>query len=88
MLFEHIKYASRGPPTKSSLNNVLTRPCFLALCNIILIKGFLRLEIAIEHELHHHVDRLVPCANTQEFDDIAVVKPGDHGVSHGDVDND
>ena len=55
---------------------------------LILIKGFLRLEIAIEHELHHHVDRLVPCANTQEFDNITVVKPGDHGVSHGDVDND
>ena len=34
MLLEHIKYASRGPPTKNSLNNVLTRPCFLALCNI------------------------------------------------------
>ena len=34
MLFEHIKYASRGPATKNSLNNVLTRPCFLALCNI------------------------------------------------------
>ena len=44
-----------------------------------MIKGFLRLEIAIEHELHHHVDRLLPCANTQEFDDITVVKPGDHG---------
>ena len=45
---------------------------------IILIISFLRFEIAIEHELHDHVDGLVPGADAEQLDDVAVVEPLHH----------
>ena len=39
---------------------------------------FLRFEIAIEHELHDHVDGFVPSADAQQLDDVSVVKSFHH----------
>ena len=54
--------------------NILVQWCLLWM----IILRFLRFEIAIEHELHHHVDGLVPGAHAEQFDDVAVVEPLHH----------
>ena len=40
--------------------------------------GCLRFEVAIEHELHDHVDGLVPRADAEQLDDVPVVEPLHH----------
>lgn len=47
---------------------------------LITIPGFLLLlhRLTIQHELHHHVDWFLVSAETQQLDDVFVVKPLHH----------